>query len=110
MNQPKQERGFWLRVYSGRIPGPVLLKLVAHNNVILGMTHACTGIPTNRLQPTEEQCQNTGRVRRKVQHREATLYLEQHQPPEASGYPLPPSLKGLTGTCCGNKGAERGLQ
>lgn len=51
---------FWLRVYPGRILGPVLLKLV-HNNVILGMTHASAGTPTKGLQPTEEQCQSTGR-------------------------------------------------
>lgn len=52
---------FWLRVYPERIPGPVLLKLVAHNNVILGMTHASAGTATKGLQPTEEQCQSTGR-------------------------------------------------
>lgn len=89
MNKPNLERVFfWLRVHPERIPGPVLLKLVAHNNVILAMTRASAGTATKGLQPTEEQCQHRKRVRRKVQHREATLYLE--QPVQgASGCPLP---------------------
>lgn len=81
---------FWLRVF----PGPVLLKFVARNNVVLGMTHASTGTPTKGLQPRGNN------VRAQESEKESAAQRSHFVPgttPTPRSFWLPPaSLKGLT--------------